>query len=46
MEKIWEGINIRLNKAKDQISDLEDMVAENTPLQQQKEKRILKMKVV
>ena len=36
-----EGINSRLDKAEDQISDLEDKVGKNTLAEEQKENRIL-----
>lgn len=39
-----ERINSRVDEAKDQISDLEDRVAENTESEQQKEKRLQKNK--
>ena len=42
MKNILEGINNRLHKTQDYISDLEDKVVENTQSQQQKEKRIKK----
>ena len=35
-----EGINSRLDKAEDQISDLEDKVGKNTLAEEQKENRI------
>lgn len=40
MKDILEGINSRLGEAEDWISELEDKVAVNTQLEQQKEKRI------
>ena len=39
MENTSRGINSRLNEAKDQISNLEDKVAENTQLEQRKESK-------
>ena len=39
MKHIPDGINIRLDEARDQISDLEDKVAKNTQLEQHKEKK-------
>lgn len=40
MKNALEGINSRLDKAEDWISDLEKKVAENTLSEQQKEQRI------
>ena len=42
MKNNFQGINSRVDKAGDQIRDLEDKEAENTQLEQQKEKRIQK----
>ena len=43
---ILQGISSRENEAKNQISNLEYKEAENTQSEQQKEKRILKMRIV
>ena len=40
MKNTSEGLNIRLDEAEDQISNLNDKVAENFQSEQQKEKRI------
>ena len=42
MKNTWEGINSTLNKAEDQISNLESKIAENTQLEQQEERIIIK----
>ena len=42
MKNILEGINSRLEEAKEWISNLEDRVVKITKLQLQKEKRIFK----
>ena len=44
MKNTLDGINSRLDKAEDQISNLEDNVAENTQSEEQKKKRIKKVK--
>ena len=44
INNILEGINISLDEGEDQISDLEDKVGKNTQAEQQKEKRIKKMR--
>ena len=44
MKKTLEGINSRLDEAKDRIRYLEDKVAESTQSEQQKEKRTQRYK--
>ena len=46
MKHTLEGNNRRLNEVEDWISELKDRVAENTQLEQQKEKRIKKNDVL
>ena len=42
MKATLEGINSRLDKAENWISDLEDQVEKNTQAEQQKEKKIMR----
>ena len=42
MKNTLEGFNSRLDEAEDQISKVEDKVAENTQTEQQKEKKNFK----
>ena len=37
MKNALEGINSRINKAEEQINELEDILVENTPAEQNKE---------
>ena len=46
MKNTLEGIKNGLDRAENWISNLEDKVAENTPSEHQKEKGILKMRIV
>ena len=46
MKNTLEGISSRLDEVEDQNSNLEDAVAENIQSELQKEKPILKIKIV
>ena len=46
MKNTLEGISSRLEDAEEQISNLEDRLAEITQLKQQKEKETKKLKIV
>ena len=41
-----EGINTRLDETEDQVSNLEDKVEKNTQVEQQKEKKLQKMRAL
>ena len=44
--RVEEGINSRITKAEEQISNLEDRMVKITTVEQNKEKRMKKMRIV